>query len=114
MDRTQKTAEIEVLKGKFGKMASAVFVNFQGMNVASVTKLRDEFRKNGVEYKVIKNTLVRQALQGASYLAKLDDSLTGMTGVAWSYEDPSAAAKVVTAYKKTDEKLQIKARLIDG
>jgi len=114
MNRTEKTAEIDAIKGRFGRMASAVFVSFQGMNVASVTKLRDEFRKSGVEYKVVKNTLVRKALEGQGYLSKLDDTLAGMTGIAWSYEDPSAAAKVVTAYKKTDEKLQIKAGLIDG
>lgn len=114
MNRTEKTAEIAELRGRFDKMTSAVFVSFQGMTVAQVTKLRDEFRKSGVEYKVVKNTLVRQALQGASYLGALDATLAGMTGVAWSYEDPSAAAKVLTAFKKDNEKLKIKAGLIEG
>ena len=43
-------------------MTSAVFLDFKGMTVEEVTKLRDEFRKKGVEYKVVKNTLVKQAL----------------------------------------------------
>jgi large subunit ribosomal protein L10 len=114
MNRTEKTAEIAAIRGRFDKMVSAVFISFQGMNVAQVTKLRDEFRKSGVEYKVVKNTLVSQALKGASYVGKLEAQLPGMTGVAWSYEDPSAAAKVVTAFKKDNEKLKIKAGLIEG
>jgi large subunit ribosomal protein L10 len=81
-----------------------------------VTKLRAEFRKAGVEYKVCKNTLVKHALKGTSFVSKLDDVLAGPTGIAWSYEDPSAAAKVVKAFRKdpAGEKLQIKAGLIEG
>ena len=112
MNRTEKTTEIAEIKSKFDKMTSAVFISFQGMNVASVTKLRDEFRKSGVEYRVVKNTLVRQALKGHGYADVLGKTLVGMTGIAWSYEDPSAAAKVVTTFK--DEKLKVKAGLIDG
>jgi large subunit ribosomal protein L10 len=112
MNRTEKTELIGGLKDRFSRMTSAVFVSFEGMNVAAVTKLRDEFRKNGVDYHVVKNTLVKQALgDGAQQLGK---TLTGMTGIAWSYEDPSAAAKVVTAFKKDNAKLTIKAGLIDG
>ena len=114
MDKSQKTAEIEEIRGKFEKMASVVFLNFQGLDVGAVTKLRSEFRKSGVEYRVVKNTLVRHALKGQSYVDTLAKSLAGMTGVAWSYEDPSAAAKVATEFKKTNEKLKIKAGVIDG
>jgi large subunit ribosomal protein L10 len=69
-----------------------------------------------VEYKVCKNTLVKHALKGAPFQKNLDDVLVGMTGIAWSYEDPSAAAKVVKAFRKepAGEKLQIKAGLIEG
>jgi len=86
------------------------------MTVEHVTKMRAEFRKASVEYKVCKNTLVKYALKDAPYKAKLDDVLVGMTGIAWSYEDPSAAAKVVKAFRKdpAGEKLQIKAGLIEG
>lgn len=114
MDKSQKTTEIAALRNRFDRMVSAVFVSFQGMDVASVTRLRNEFRKSGVEYKVIKNTLVRHALKDTKFVDQLGNSLAGMTGVAWSYEDPSAAAKVVTAFKKDNAKLQIKAGLIEG
>jgi large subunit ribosomal protein L10 len=114
MNRTEKTELIGGLKDRFTRMTSAVFVTFEGMNVAAVTKLRDEFRKNGVDYRVVKNTLAKKALGDADAAKQLGKTLTGMTGIAWSYEDPSAAAKVVTAFKKDNAKLQIKAGLIDG
>ncbi len=116
MDRSTKDAQIGDIKARFDKMTAAVFLDFKGMTVENVTKLRAEFRKAGVDYKVVKNTLVKHALKDVSYKAKLDDVLVGMTGIAWSYEDPSAAAKVVKAFRKdpAGEKLQIKAGLIEG
>ncbi len=116
MDRTTKGVQIGELKTRFDKMTAAVFLDFKGMTVEQVTKLRVEFRKAGVDYKVVKNTLVKQALKDVAYKDKLDDALVGMTGIAWSYEDPSAAAKVVKAFRKdpAGEKLQIKAGLIEG
>jgi large subunit ribosomal protein L10 len=116
MERTQKNAQIGEIKGRFDKMSSVVFLDFKGLSVENVTKLRAEFRKAGVEYKVVKNTLVKHALKDAPYVDKLGKVLVGMTGVAWSYEDPSAAAKVVKAFKKEEagEKLTIKAGLIEG
>jgi large subunit ribosomal protein L10 len=116
MDRTTKDTQIGEIRTRFDKMAAAVFVDFTGMTVEHVTKLRAEFRKAGVEYKVCKNTLVKHALKGAPFQSKLDDVLAGATGIAWSYEDPSAAAKVLKAFRKepAGEKLQIKAALIEG
>jgi large subunit ribosomal protein L10 len=116
MDRQTKDVAIGEIKARFDKMTAAVFLDFKGMTVEHVTKLRAEFRKAGVEYKVVKNTLVKHALKDAPFKQKLDDVLVGMTGIAWSYEDPSAAAKVVKAFKKdpAGEKLQIKAGLIEG
>ncbi len=116
--RGGKTALIGEVKGRFDRMTSAVFLNYKGMTVEQATKLRASFRKVGVEYKVIKNTLVKQALKETAFGSQLDDVLLGMTGIAWSYEDPSAAAKVVKAFKKDEgeagQKLQIKGGLIDG
>src|SRR5215469_3347012 len=116
MERQGKDTAIGEIKARFDKMTAAVFLDFKGMTVEHVTKLRAEFRKAGVDYKVCKNTLVRHAIKGAPYEQKLDDVLVGMTGIAWSYEDPSAAAKVVKAFKKdpAGDKLQIKAGLIEG
>jgi large subunit ribosomal protein L10 len=116
MDRATKSTEITDIKGRFDRMTAAVFLDYKGMTVEQATKLRSEFRKAGVEYKVVKNTLVKQALKEQAYVGQLDKVLVGMTGIAWSYEDPSAAAKVVKAFKKdpAGEKLQVKAGLIEG
>jgi large subunit ribosomal protein L10 len=114
MERSQKETVVGSVREKFQRMTSVVFVDFKGLNVEAVTKLRDEFRKSGVEYRVVKNTLVRHAIKEHSWAKDLSKSLTGMTGVAWSYEDPSAAAKVVKAFRKDNQKLVIKAGLIEG
>jgi large subunit ribosomal protein L10 len=116
MERDQKEKQITEIKTRFDKMTAAVLLDFKGMTVENATKLRSEFRKAGVEYKVVKNTLVKHAIKGSAYAGKLDDALVGMTGIAWSYEDPSAAAKVVKAFKKDEagDKLTVKAGLVDG
>jgi large subunit ribosomal protein L10 len=112
MLRTEKAEAIEVLKARFSKMTSAVFVDFAGMTVEQVTKLRQNFRQKGVEYKVIKNTLVKKALgDGAKGLGI---ALKGMTGIAWSYEEPSAGARVVRDFRREVDKLKIKAGLLEG
>jgi large subunit ribosomal protein L10 len=114
MLRTEKVAQIEDIKARFAKMTSAVFIDFQGMTVEEITKLRDDLRARGVDYKVVKNKLVRHALAGAPWLGKLEGALKGMTGIAWSYEEPSAAAKVLKDFVKDNEKLKIKAGVLEG
>ena len=114
MLKSEKIEQIEDIKGRFAKMTSAVFVDFQGMTVEEVTKLRDDLRAKGVDYKVVKNKLVRHALAGAPWLDGLAGALKGMTGIAWSYEEPSAAAKVLKDFVKDNEKLKIKAGVLEG
>lgn len=114
MDRPRKEELTATIKKRFDTMSSAVFLDFKGLNVEAVTKLRDEFRKAGVEYRVVKNTLVRQAVKAHPWSKSLDKTLAGMTGIAWSYEDPSAAAKVLKVFRKDHDKLKIKGGLIDG
>jgi large subunit ribosomal protein L10 len=112
MLRTEKAEAIETIKQRFDRMSSAVFIDFAGMTVEEVTNLRSVFRAKGVEYKVCKNTLIKKAL--GDQAKKLDIVLKGMTGIAWSYEEPSAAARVVKEFKRDNEKLKIKAALLEG
>lgn len=114
MLRTEKTDQINDIRDRFSRMTSAVFVDFSGMNVEAVTKLRESFRAKGVEYKVVKNTLVKKAVGEEAWVSNLDDALKGMTGIAWSFEEPSAAARVCKDFKKENDKLKIKAGLLDG
>ena len=114
MLRSQKAEQVEDIRDRFSRMTSAVFVDYGGMTVEEVSNLRDVFREKGVEYKVVKNTLVRQALDGEQYLGELADALRGMTAIAWSFEEPSAAARVVKEFRKGNEKLKVKAGVLEG
>jgi large subunit ribosomal protein L10 len=114
MIRSDKATIVDDIKGRFQRMTSAVFLDFTGMTVEEVWKLRSNLQSKGVEYKVVKNTLVKRALEGAPYLSKLNSALKGMTGIAWSYEEPSAAARVVKEFCKENEKLKVKGGLLEG
>jgi large subunit ribosomal protein L10 len=114
MNRTEKAEAVSTIRERFERMTSAVFLDPTGMTVEEVTKLRDVFRAKGVQYRVVKNTLVKKAIADQPYAAKLDAPLRGMTGIAWSFEEPSAAAKVLKDVSKDNEKLKIKAGLLDG
>jgi large subunit ribosomal protein L10 len=113
-----KQEQIDFIKDRFARAVAAVLVDFRGLNVAKTTELRNAFRKAGVEYKVVKNTLIHKAVEGT----KLDDekfiaNLIGQTGIAWSYEDPSAAAKVLKDFRKDEavaSKLAIKCGVIEN
>lgn len=116
--RAAKAEVIDSVKKKFEKATSVVFVSFVGLDVPTITDLRSRFRDAGIEYKVVKNRLIKQALKGSGVESDgvLNKGLTGMTGVAWSYEDPSAAAKVIKAFRKEkedNEKLAVKCGIMD-
>lgn len=115
MIRSEKEAAVAVIREGFAGMSSAVFLDYAGLTVEQVDDLRNKFRERGVSYKVLKNTLIKKALAEKSYIDKLSEkALKGMTGVALSYEEPSAAARIVKEFVKSNDKLTIKAGLMDG
>ena len=114
MNRTEKAEAVKGIRERFERMTSAVFLDPTGMTVEEVTKLRDTFRAKGVQYRVVKNTLVQKAIADQPYAKQLDAPLRGMTGIAWSFEEPSAAAKILKDVTRENEKLKIKAGLLDG
>ncbi len=115
MDRMQKEAQIEAIKGRFGKMASAVVTDFRGLDVESINALRREFGNvEGIEYKVVKNTLVKLAVQEEGYADGLSGHLVGPTAIAWSYEDPVAPARIVVDFAKDHDDLKVKCGVLDG
>ena len=113
-----KSDEVASIRASFDKATTAVFLDFRGVNVEQITNLRAEFRKAGVEYRVVKNTLVKIALKGTAYDTKeFNAQLKGQTGIAWSFEDPSAAAKVVKTFRGANDanaKLAIKCGVVDA
>jgi large subunit ribosomal protein L10 len=117
--REAKAEVIGVVKQKFDKATAAVFVSFAGIDVPQITELRARFREAGIEYKVVKNRLIKQALKGGPLDGhkELAKSLTGMTGVAWSFEDPSAAAKIIQKFRKESDdnaKLEVKGGIMEA
>lgn len=112
-----KQAEVEAVKASWSKATSVVVLGFRFMNVMAVTDLRSRFRKAGVEYRVFKNSLIAQALKGTPLENNkiLEQALRGETGIAFSFEDPSAAAKVVKEFRKDEknEKLEVKCGVLD-
>ena len=115
MLRTEKAQAIDYIRGRFQKMSSAVFVDYAGLTVEQVSKLRDNLRAKGVEYKVLKNKLVKYALKDEIFVETLGKiALRGMTAVAFSFEEPSAAARVLKDYRKENDKLKIKGGLLEG
>lgn len=121
-----KSAQAKVVKERFDEASAVVLVDFRGVDVETITALRAQFREAGVDYKVIKNNVVRKALEGTDLAQNVafTDQLVGPTALAWSYEDPSAAAKIIKKFRKEradtltpkekPEKLLVKGGLMDG
>lgn len=113
MDRSTKEAVVDELKDKLAKIASIVVADYRGIDVPTVTNLRNEFRKAQCEYKIYKNTLVKRAIQGTR-MAPLGKFLEGPTAFMFSFESPSAAAKVATKFAAENTKFKLKAAYFDG
>ncbi|MBT8451644.1 MAG: 50S ribosomal protein L10 [Deltaproteobacteria bacterium] len=126
LTREDKAAQAVSVRESFANASATVLVDFRGVNVELITDLRSRFRDAGVEYKVVKNNVVRKALEGSELAGNEEFTahLTGPTAIAWSFEDPSAAAKVIKSFRKehTDvlqpkdgnEKLLVKCGLLEG
>lgn len=108
-----KQSLVSEITTKLQGSKSTVVVDYRGLTVAEVTDLRKQLREAGVEFKVYKNTLTRRAAEEAN-VEGLNEFLTGPNAIAFSSEDVVAPAKVLNAFAKTHEKLEIKAGVIEG
>lgn len=115
MNRTDKTAEIDRLKATLQGVPALILADFCGMTVEESNKLRRAFQAEGVQYEVVKNTLVRQAITGTRMEA-LGPMFKGNTAIAFHAEDPVAPARVITKFMKDNDKgkLALKAGWLDG
>ena len=109
----QKQEVVRVLAEKLRSCASGVLVQYQGIKVADDTAMRAAMRKAGVEYAVIKNTMIGRALKEAG-IEGLDAHLNGMTALAISTEDAVAPAKILKEYAEKVEGFELKAGFLDG
>lgn len=110
----QKKQSVTQLTEKLKGAVAGVVVDYKGINVADDTKLRKELREAGVEYAVVKNTLLRFAAKEVGY-GELENVLEGTTALAISTQDQIAAAKILTKYADAHkDSFHIKAGFVDG
>lgn len=103
-----KKVVVEEIKEKIQNSKSVVFVKFNGLTVAEDTELRREFRKNNVEYKVLKNTLIRRAFNDMG-ITDFDEDLNGPTSVAFGLDETGASKVIIDAAKKYQDKVAVKS-----
>lgn len=92
---------------------SAIAAEYRGLTVEQMTDLRKKARAGGVYLRVVKNTLARRALEGTDFEC-MSEGLTGQLLLAFSQEDPGAAARVIKDFAKQNEKLNVKLVAISG
>lgn len=97
---------------KLQQSSCTVVADYRGLNVAQVTELRKSLREAGIEFQVLKNTMLRRATAQTD-LTELDEHLKGPTAVAFS-NDVVAPAKILTGFAKRYEALEIKGGIVEG
>jgi large subunit ribosomal protein L10 len=113
MNKTEKAEMISRVKELINGADAVYLADYSGINVADINNLRNEFRKEGITYKVFKNTLVKRALQETGKFTKLEDHLVGMIGLAFVKDNVSAPAKVIKKYFDASQKLALKGCCIE-
>ena len=113
MPTAKKEATIDELREKIAGAKNLFFTNYQGLTVEQISKLRNELRKDGSTYGVVKNTLFLRAAS-SELAAQLESILAGPTGVVFAGEDPIAPAKAIKTFSDATKPVAVKAAYIDG
>ncbi|MCY4158592.1 MAG: 50S ribosomal protein L10 [Bacteroidetes bacterium] len=113
--KAQKEAVVALLTEKLADKPSVYVTDYKGLNVEEVSQLRQILREAGVEYRVVKNTLLKRAMENTGGYDEAFDYLNGPTAVAISVQ-PNAAAKAIKVFrKKSNQSLpELKAAIVDG
>jgi large subunit ribosomal protein L10 len=107
MKRSEKEEIIADVAEAVSRARGMFFTDFSGLTVEQATELRRELHKSGVEYRVVKNTLIRKALERVTGYDRVYDRLVGPTGVAISYDDPVSPAKIIKKFSDKHNKLSL-------
>lgn len=114
MNKAEKAEIIASVAEKLDNATGLYLLDYKGITVEEVNELRREFRKSNVEYRVVKNTLARLAIDRVQKYEKIKDYLVGMTGLAITKDDPVAPAKVIKKFRDKFNKLELKACYIEN
>lgn len=109
-----KAAQVEEVRAKLAKAQSVVIFDYRGLSVEEVTELRNEMRKAGVEYVVLKNGIVERAAKLDNMDEQILAYLKGPSAFAFGYDDPVAPAKVLKEAIKKYKKCEMKGGVING
>ncbi|MEF8794522.1 50S ribosomal protein L10 [Thiohalorhabdus sp.] len=112
MNLEQKKAVVADLRARSESAQAAVLTDYRGLTVDEMTALRAQLRDNGVFFQVVKNNLVKRAVEGTD-LEPLTEHLKGPTALALA-EDPVAAAKVLSEFSKSHADLEIRVGVLNG
>lgn len=113
MTRDEKVAAVSALQEQFSKATMTLVATTNGLNVATMQKFRRELKDAGGEYKVAKNTLTRLALKETAF-DRLEEVMVGPTGLVFAYADPVAVTKVLVKFAEANEKVSVKAGILDS
>jgi large subunit ribosomal protein L10 len=113
MSTPQKEAILQRTTESLEGVSGVYLADLSGMTVEKVTLLRRRCREQGIQVRVVKNTLLKRAF-GARGITGLDDHLVGPTGVVFSATSEVAPAKVLADFAKEHEKPRLKAAVVDG
>ncbi len=109
-----KEQHVQEICDRLKKAKSVVMFDYRGLTVEEDTNLRNEMRKNGVEYVVLKNSMVERACRELGVDEKVHEMLKGPSAFAFGYEDPVAPAKVLKDFVKKVKKCAVKGGLVDN
>jgi large subunit ribosomal protein L10 len=113
MNREEKKDLVADFQNRFRKAKGTFLVDYQGLNVEAMSRLRKELRGVGTEFQVVKNRLLKLACQETE-TALLEDQMTGPSAVALTYDDVVGPAKVLADFSKEFKQLEIKIGQISG
>lgn len=109
----QKKQIVAALTEQLKSSCIGVIVDYKGISVADDTALRKELREAGVQYGVVKNTLLKRAAEGAG-ITGLDEALNGTTAIATAADDYTAAARILCKFADDHDNFSVKAGFMDG
>lgn len=113
MPTLQKEQTIQAATKRLEGVSGIYLADFSGMTVEKLSLLRKQCREQGIQFHVVKNTLLKRAFNSHGITA-LDDHLVGPTGMVFSPESGTSPAKVLADFAKEHEKPRIKAAILDG
>ena len=109
----KKQQQVAELAAKIAGSVTGVIVDYKGITVTEDTALRKELREAGVEYFVVKNTILGRAIEGTS-VEGMKGVLEGTTAIALSSEDYTAAARILSKFAESHENFKVKSGFLDG